>query len=231
MSYYGNFGYPFLDRRLTPPAPPVHSIVTPPTGNGLAVSLDEVKEHLGYGDEVDAARDAELTAFILAAQAAIESFCDITILTTVVQADYESFQVNMPLVKRPYQSLGSIEYVATGDGTITEVDSGTYHVAAEHQKQARVYLGKGLEWPTDVADRKDAVRITYTVGWDAADVPKDIRLAILMTVAKFDSNRGDCEEGGANASVYAMKNSSGSALPGTAAALLNPYKLARVTFV
>jgi uncharacterized phiE125 gp8 family phage protein len=211
-------------------ARPVHVVVTPPASPGLAVTVAEAREHLGYGTEVDAARDAELTAFIKAAQSAIEQYCELTLLTTVVKAEYREFSDLTSLVKRPYQSFGKIEYVQASDGEIVETDTSVYHVTLGHQFTGQVTRGSDTSWPTDVAVRSNAVRMTYTVGWATNAIPFDVKLAILMTVAKFDANRGDCEDGG-GASVYAMKNSNASALPSAAVALLAPYKLARAVFV
>lgn len=227
MSYTsGNHGYLFMDRRRLPPAAPIHTVVTPPVSpNHLAVSVADVREHLGYGDEVDAVRDAELTAFILAAQSNIEKRCDITILLTVFRADFEAFADVMPLERRPYVGLTSVQYVAPLDGEITTADSTLYHVAADYQQQAKIYLGQNLEWP-ETAVRKNAVRVTYSAGWTPDTVPEDLKLAIKMLVAKFDANRGDCDSGsGGGETVFAMKSSRDPI-----DALLDKYKLARVTF-
>jgi uncharacterized phiE125 gp8 family phage protein len=227
MSYTsGNHGYLFMDRRRLPPAAPVHSVVTAPASpNHLAVSVADMREHLGYGNEVDAARDAELTAFILAAQANIEQRCDITIMLTVFRADFEEFADVMPLAKRPYVGLTSIQYVDPNDGEITTASSTLYHVAADYQQQAKIYLGQSLEWPA-AATRKNAVRVTYSAGWTPDTVQEDLKLAIKMLVAKYDANRGDCDSGGGGGeTVFSMKSKRDPV-----DALLDKYKLARVIF-
>lgn len=209
---------------------PIHTIITPPTGDGLAVSVAEARAHMGYGDEVDAALDAEVEAFIRAAQSAVESYCvDLTLLATVWRADLPLLGEETLLRKRPYAGSPSIEYVKAADGEITTVASTVYHVIAAEQFRARVYLGADQAWPTDPATRRDAFRITYTAGWTVETLPYDLRSAILMMAAKLNASRGDCEDGGgATASVYALKNSNASALPPAAAALLDPYKLREV---
>jgi len=221
----------FLGRTATVDTRSVNTVVTPPVAPGLAVTVAEAREHLGYGTEVDAARDAELTGFIKAAQSAIEQYCNLTILTTVIRADRPEFLDRIVLPKRPFQSFGSVQYVRATDGEIITIDQSVYHVTRHHQLTAVVSLGADQSWPEDIAVRSNAARLTYTIGWAANAVPFDIRLAILMTVAKFDGNRGDCEEGGAGASVYAMKNANGSALPAAAAAMLSGYRLQRVAAI
>lgn len=209
---------------------PVHTVVTP--NAGLAVSLDEVKTHLGY-DVSDTSNDVELTAFIKAAMNAVEQYCQITLLSTVFRADLPVLGLETALHKRPYTALTKIEYIRASDGEIVTIDPVTYHVIASHQLRARLYLGSGKEWPDDDAVRQDAFRITYSAGWTTDTLPADIKAALLQIVAKFDAGRGDCEDGagGASTSVYAMKNANTTPFPNTAVGLLSPYKLADVWIV
>ena len=207
---------------------PVHSVVTP--NAGLAVSLAEVKAHLGY-DVSDTSNDTEFTGFIRAAMGAVESYCQITLLSTTFRADLPELGQETLLHKRPYTGLTKIEYVRASDGEIITIAASTYHVIASHQLRARLYLGSGKEWPSDDAVRQDAFRITYSAGWTTDTLPADIKAALLQIVAKFNAGRGDCEDGGGQQSVYAMKNANTTPFPNTAVGLLSPYKLADVWIV
>lgn len=206
---------------------PVHSVVTP--NAGLAVSLAEVKAHLGY-DVSDTSNDTEFTGFIKAAMSAVENYCQLTLLSTTFRADLPELGQETLLHKRPYTGLTKIEYVRASDGEIVTVDASTYHVIASHQLRARLYLGSSQEWPSDDAVRQDAFRITYSAGWTAETLPPDIKAALLQIVAKFDAGRGDCEDGagGASTSVYAMKNANTTPFPNSAVGLLSPYKLGEI---
>lgn len=207
---------------------PVHTVVTAPASpNDLAVSLVEVKAHLGYPAE-DTSRDAELTGFIRAAMAAVESYCQLTLLETVWRADVPELCAETLLRKRPFKAFTKIEYVRASDREIVTIDALTYHVLPYIQRRARVFLGDGLDWPDDDAIRADAFRLTYTAGWTIATLPWDIKNALLQIVAKFDASRGDCDGGGGDVSVYAMKNSNASPFPPAASALLDPYRLQEV---
>ncbi len=49
----------------------------------------------------------------------------------------------------------------------------------------------GTSWPTEVAERPDAVTITYTAGFGATQgsIPANIRLAVMNLIGHFDANR------------------------------------------
>jgi len=202
-------------------AEPVHTFVSEATW--LPVSLAAAKEHIGL-PVADTSRDAELTAFIVAAMRAVETYADIRVRLSTVRADMAAFRDRIRLVKRPWHATTSIEYVADETGEITTVAGTLYHTQRLGQFAAMIVLGRDAEWPDEVAERHDAVRVTYQCGFaDAASVPPEIQQAILMTVAKLDANRGDCGCDGGGGSVYAMKNSRPSVLPEAAGLLVQPY--------
>lgn len=66
---------------------------------------------------------------------------------------------------------------ATGDG---DTDAGI----------GRIYLGYLKYWPLSILDVGEPIAIPFTCGWtDAAAVPSDIKLAILMVAAHWYRNR------------------------------------------
>lgn len=210
---------PYYEHR---PAEPTHVEVTP--NAGLVVTVDEAKAQVRYATGLSEF-DVEFNTFILAAQRAVEQYCAFNLLTTVWQDQYPFLDPIVPLYRRPFQSLQSIEYVAPDDGEITTLASNQYHTINAPMSMANVHLGQGLAWP-ETADRADAFRINYTVGWaDAASVPSDIKQAILMTVAKIDADRGACEEG---TKFAASVGETGWAIPKVAQALLAPYRYIQV---
>jgi uncharacterized phiE125 gp8 family phage protein len=228
MSYpsYSGFGYsgftlPPMD--AVPSDWPVYTRTA--TTDALAVSLADVREFVGL-PTADTSRDTELTLFIKAATRAVEIHCQMSLLDATWRADMPFFRDRLEIAKRPFKTVSLIEYVHKTTGVITTVDGELFHDTATAQSGGMVFLGADKRWPTDVAERHDAVRITFTAGYGttAADIPEDIRHALMMTVAKMDANRGDCE-GSGGASVYAMKNTAPSIIPASAQPLLAPYKL------
>lgn len=225
MSYGHTDGGPYRvgTYSLELPHHPVIEVVTAPASpNDLAISVSEVKDHLSYPSE-DTAIEGELTAFIRAAMAMVESYCQITLLSTVFRSDTPYLESNHMLRMRPFTSFDKIERVQPSDAEIVTVDADLYHVLNATQLRGQVFLGKGLVWP-DTAERQDGFRITYTAGWTPSTVPADMKNALLQIVAKLDASRGDCDGGGAQ-SVYAMKNATATGLPPAATAILDKYKL------
>lgn len=194
--------------------------------DALPVALADVREFVGL-PSADTSRDAELTAFIKVAAAAVEDYCQLALLTTTFVAAVPYFTDRTPLLRRPFQSVTSVEYVKATDGEITTAATTLYHAVVSTQAMAIVYRGKDQAWPTDVAERHDAVRITFVAGYGltSASVPPDIQHAIKMTVASLDSQRGDnCGASTTATTVYAMKNSSPSVIPAAAQTLLHKYQ-------
>ena len=218
MTYASFVASPFA------PMPVMEPVLTEVTPNsGLVVTVEEAKAHLSYPTE-DTSIDAEISAFIRAAQRAIEHYCSIDLLPTVWREDRPYLDASVVLRKRPYASFASIEYVAASDGEITTLAATEYHVLATSLMRAAVYVGKGSVWPS-AADRGDAYRMTYTTGWaDADSVPQDIKIAVLMTAAKLDSARGDCGDGDENKFAAQVRQAS-QIVPAGARALLDPYRL------
>ena len=183
MTYGGTASYAIHTKTL--PAPPVVSIKTAPAAGSLAVSLSDVKAFLSYPIE-DTGVDNEITALIQAAQAAVEYYCEITLLeTTFVEARPDLDGV-VTLLKRPFSSLTQIEYVDPDDAEEIVVSDTLYHVLPSSQYRGTVYLDEDKSWP-DAARRADAYRIEYVAGWTAATLPADLKNALMQIVAKLDA--------------------------------------------
>jgi uncharacterized phiE125 gp8 family phage protein len=60
---------------------------------------------------------------------------------------------------------------------------------------SRIALKDGEEYPTDIDERMQAIKIEFTAGYGTtgADVPADLRLALLEHITKSYENRGDCD--------------------------------------
>jgi uncharacterized phiE125 gp8 family phage protein len=207
--------------RVPTPAPLHFKIEASDT---LPVPLAAVREFLGLPD-ADAVRDAELAAFIRAAATQIEDFCQLSLLTTTWRMTVPFFSDRMGLLKRPFVALTALNYIREADGEIVAVPGTTYHTAPIAQDMGMIFRGHNKSWPIDVATRHDAVQATFTAGYGGPDdIPHDLRVAIMMTVAKIDSARGDdCGGEGGATSVYAMQHSKPSLIPPTVQSLLSRY--------
>ena len=156
------------------------------------VTLAEAKAHCRV-DFTD--HDGEIGGFISAAVAHIDALG--TLGRAMVTQDWAQWEPQSPgwvrLDLGPFQSLQSVEYYdAAGvlqSATLSDFETrlqGDYVVCKPKDNAA---------WPNADA-RADAIKITYRVGYgDAADVPVNIKQAILMLVAHWYENREASSEG------------------------------------
>jgi len=177
----------------------------------LAVPLDEVKTWLKVSHSD---LDAEITALVEGATNAAENltrrvFIEKTYRTfrdgfSDAELAYGNYAALIPYSRRSgcdlssielrksrLQSIVSVEYLKNAVWTL--VDSSVYYNTIE-SAYSSLLLNDGEAWPTDVDNRRHAVRIDFTAGYggESSDIPSDIRTAIKMHVANAFTNRGDC---------------------------------------
>lgn len=162
-----------------------YAIKTAPTGSGLAVSVTQVKSWL----RLDICEEFELEMLIKSAQKAFEKYTKLTLFTTEFTTKRDCFSQDWELRRGPMQAITRFQYRV--NNVLTAVDPTIYflHKAAEFGFGYPA-LYENQIWPSDVDDRKDAIEIDFTAGF--SEIPEDIKLAILYTVADSYSNRGDC---------------------------------------
>lgn len=204
-------------------------------GEALAVDLATVKTFVNRALEDDT-WDDELTRFTRVAQQAIEKEAEIFLTPGVWRGTLPAFLDAFWILRRPFVSVDSIEYVDTS-GEIITLAADQYQVGFADQDCGIVYRGESVVWPY-TARRLDAVRITVKAGFaclqDDIDLgypplPEDVQHALLMTIASMDQARGDMAAS-SDATVYAMKASKkAGAVPQEAKTLLAHYKYWQVT--
>lgn len=159
----------------------------PLTTSTLPVTLDEAKAHLRIDGTND---DATLTAYLWAALEYVEretrqQLCSREYLFTLDAFPADRF---ITLPKPPLMSVASVVYVdATGNAQTLSPSAYTVDTTA---KPGRLVLNPGLPWPTTPPQQANAVRITFTAGYGAADaVPFLLRQCIKFMVGHFYENR------------------------------------------
>jgi uncharacterized phiE125 gp8 family phage protein len=155
------------------------------------VTLDEAKAHLRVdGDD----EDDYITSLIVAARQAAEAYTRRALITQTWRHTGDRFTGTVTLPHQPVQSVASVAIDGEAlPGYAYETDTSTGRV-----KALAAYA----------ADDIGGVAITYTAGYgDAADVPMQIRQAILLTVGHMHENRESQE------------------MPGYAKRLLDPYRV------
>lgn len=195
--------------------------------DGLCVALADAKEFLILADD---SRDAEITAFIKAAQAAVEQYCGIDLLSATYEATMPALPPALRLAKRPFGAITAFAYY-DADNAETAMEADLYLAQPGPGLAGEVHLEASSAWPA-AAKRADAFTLTFTAGFGAtsADIPVDIQHAILMIVAKLDMCRGDCEKSGGRGTFQYYSGGSGFSVPAPgdiippeAQASLRPY--------
>ena len=149
-------------------------IVQPPEP---LVSLDEMKVALGEsGDD----RNDFIETLVMAAQGELDGpngWVGISVAPQIAQITASAFDPAIRLIGGPVFGVTINYFDADGDAQ-TLSDTG-YIVGAD----GTISLADGAEWPT-LAERADAVTVTYDVGIDDGDDPRValMRTAIILHV-------------------------------------------------
>jgi hypothetical protein len=191
-------------------------------GSPLPLDLDLVKEHLAVdGDD----NDALITSLIFSAIAWAEGAMRRTIYSRShawVLRDFE--REDFQEIRLPRGRTGSVESVAYSTGgqtlTLTGPSSGSPG-GSDYQEDLRGNGGgvlmpaRGSSWPSVDYDTPAPVVITFTAGWESAEVPSDIIHGLLFAISDGFELRGsgDLTTGGRN---FETRN-----------ILISPYRLKR----
>lgn len=170
------------------------------------VTLDRVKAHCRVDGADD---DALLGDYIAAARREVEAFTRRRLVSQVVEYRTSTLDPGIRLPLAPVQSVDAIEYLAQ-DGSAQALALGRWRLIGG--ASAPYVLPAVLEtWPHALG-APDSVTIRMTAGYgDVADVPSDLKVAVLQLVAHYYSDR---EGGGA-----------GTGMPAAAEAILRRHIL------
>lgn len=178
--------------------------ITPPTEE--PVSLAEAKAWL----RLDAADDDRLVLGLIAtARAVVEQLYGRQLVTATWKLTLDRFpggtsgweQVArglsgwagyLPALLLPRPPLQSVSHVKYLDGAgVEQTLASTAYAVDAIQQPGRLALAYGQSWPVPL-EAPGAVRITYVAGHGgAAQVPPDVKTALLMAVARLYERRGD----------------------------------------
>jgi uncharacterized phiE125 gp8 family phage protein len=154
------------------------------------VSLDEVKDHLRVITDDD---DFLIAQLILAASSWAEMFQRRLFITRAVTMYLDSFPDEIRPDWSPLVSVNTIKYVDP-DGVTQLLAAANYRVDTE-TAPGRIRPAYGQSWP-ETRDITNAVVIEYAAGYgEAADVPGDIKSALMLLVGHWYQNRSAVAEG------------------------------------
>lgn len=178
------------------------------------ISVAEAKAHM----RVDVSDDDTLIASLISAATTLLDGYDgrlggralFTQSWTISTRSALASKLYLPVV--PVQSVTSISYYDANDAdqSLTVSD---FHVHA-FDDIAWLYPKSGTVWPT-VYDRPDAIRVEFVAGRAVADIPDDLKTALLLLVAHWYQNRE-----GVGATV-----GQAAEIPFGISAIINKYRL------
>lgn len=135
--------------------------------------------------------DSLFDLFVAAATSAAEAETNRALITQtwVKSFDYWPKTSQIPIEIAPLQAIVSISYINTA-GTTVVIDEANY-ITVANANVATVIPGINYIWPTDIADRPDAIRIEFTAGYGASEtaVPEPIRHWMMVRVSTMNEYR------------------------------------------
>lgn len=180
------------------------SLVTPPTEWPVTLAEAKVQCRVTHDDE-----DAYLEGLIRAATTYVESTLGRTIAVRTWKLTLDEFADAIEILRGPVQSVDAVQY-SDEDGLTQTASASLYSTDLVSSRQW-VLLNTGESWPTTL-DGVNAVSVTYTAGYEPADVPADIRHAILLLIGHWYANREAASDKPATTTDLAVD------------ALLQPYR-------
>lgn len=201
---------------------PVRLDIDPVQGSPFPLDLAIIKQHCNVGGTEF---DDLLEAYTLAAVDWAESYMNRTIFSRSHSWILRDFpQTSLQMMRLPRgktRSVESIAYVAAGQTvTLTGPSSGS-PAGDDWQEDLGGNFGavlmppKGTSWPSVDYDTPAPVTVTFTAGWDAADIPKEILHGIWFAVSDAFDLRGTSDLSDAGVNLMRRQN------------LLSGYRLLR----
>ena len=162
------------------------SIVLSVEPTAWPVSLPEFKARLKITHDD---MNAELLRYIEAATEYAQEYQWAQFCTATYVERFDRFPGVFCLRRNPVQSVSSLAYVDTGGDSQTLVANTDYTVDI-YAKPARIVTAYNKSWPATRGHIND-VTVTYVAGYGSpADIPEEIRTAILL---KAEMLNGDCD--------------------------------------
>lgn len=163
---------------------------TPPTGEIVTTAEMKAQLRVENADE-----DAVIASHVQAATEHFDGYKSILrvcLLDQVWEEYSEEFSDVMALHFENVKSIESLKYFDKDDAEQT-IDPSNYALL-QTKTGSVVCFDPNYSFP-QLRDRRDAVTVEYTAGFgEAADVPKAIKQAVVLTAASYYSNREELSE-------------------------------------
>ena len=151
-----------------------------------ALSLSTAKIHVRVDGSDD---DTLIAALVASAEQLAEHLTGRTLITRDRTHRVAEFGDRIRLPGAPVASITSVKYLDTTGEEVTL--SNTLYALESGADWPALVPAVGASWPAVQSDRTDAVRITYSAGYGAADtdVPKGIQQWLLLCIGTWYNQR------------------------------------------
>lgn len=148
------------------------------------VTLGEARDHLRVDGDHD---DAAITRAVAAATAACERHAQARFMRQIIRwTTAPSVEGNLILPLGPVRSVDLVVVTtAAGDVVLPPAD---YVCTGVGERITGLAMAPGRCWPAPAAIPYP-VAVTLTVGWLPAELPGDVRSAVLMATARYYEDR------------------------------------------
>ena len=154
-------------------------LVTPPSAE--PVSLDELKEHLCFTDDLGTADDAMLTRKIAAARQHVERMLGQSLIDTTFDLFLDRFpRAEIGLPRGPLRSVVDLAYIGL-DGIEATVSAANYAVDTV-SSPGWVVPHTNVSWPQTM-ETVNAVRVRFVAGY--SDTPSGLPEALKEAVRQL----------------------------------------------
>ncbi len=167
-------------------------VTTAPTVG--AVTLTEAKSHLGFtADEIEF--DSIIGVFLMAATAAAQVFIGAKLMRQTLKLRATGFpKGGFDLPVYPVHAIDAVAYRDTNGDAQTLTGAGVHYWSSIVGRYP--WIAPAQTWPDTQEGNPEAVTVTCEVGYaDAAEVPADIKGAVLMMVSEMFDHRGESTTG------------------------------------
>ncbi|MCI0999200.1 hypothetical protein HWD97_03800 [Ochrobactrum sp. C6C9] len=151
----------------------------------MPVTLAEAKAHVGAIGFTD--DDPQLEGFIKAAVANLEKTLTLALVDQTWRQDMGCWSTITILQPGPIKEVSSVKYVDE-NGDMQTFPTSSYGLFADVSGYFLQIFGAALP---RLANRPDAVSVTYSCGFEADAFPPELKTAILLHVGLLYSFRGD----------------------------------------
>ena len=191
-------------------------VINPP--DEPLVSLEEAREHLGVdyddADELIERLIVQIGSHLDGPEGLLQRALGEQTLEMVEDGFPSCSPYALKLRCPPVTTIDSVEYTDT-DGVEQTLATSVYRLLGDGTPNPRIVLAYNQSWPS-IRSEHEAVRVRYTAGYGAENLPAAIKAAILLMIGDLFAFRETAQVGSSSSEVP---------LSASVVALLAPYRV------